>query len=66
MLNAAITIISVVFSGRLGENELAAVGLALSIFNVTGFSIMHGLLSTCTTVFAQVYILPLNWVYSKI
>ncbi|VDO03182.1 unnamed protein product [Rodentolepis nana] len=32
------SIACVIFVGRLGENELAAVGLALSIFNVAGFS----------------------------
>ncbi|VDL62150.1 unnamed protein product [Hymenolepis diminuta] len=55
MLVATMSIACVVFVGRLGERELAAVGLALSIFNVTGFSVMHGLLSTCITVFSQTY-----------
>nr|CDS27441.1 multidrug and toxin extrusion protein 2 [Hymenolepis microstoma] len=49
------SIACVVFVGRLGESELAAVGLALSIFNVAGFSVMHGLLSTCITVFSQTF-----------
>uniref|UniRef100_A0A5K3EUQ1 Multidrug and toxin extrusion protein n=3 Tax=Mesocestoides corti TaxID=53468 RepID=A0A5K3EUQ1_MESCO len=55
MLSTAMTLVSVIFTGRLGENELAAVGLALSIFNVTGFSIMHGLLSTSITIFSQTF-----------
>lgn len=50
----AMGIVSVIFTGKLGENELAAAGLALSVFNVTGFSITQGLLSTCITVFSQV------------
>ncbi|KAM7540984.1 hypothetical protein Aperf_G00000045025 [Anoplocephala perfoliata] len=55
MLMATLSIACVMFTGRLGEKELAAVGLALSIFNVTGLSVMHGLMSTCITVFSQTF-----------
>ncbi|KAA3671805.1 uncharacterized protein DEA37_0014134 [Paragonimus westermani] len=47
--------ISVMFCGHLGSLELATVGLAISVFNVTGLAVAMGLLTACDTLFAQIY-----------
>ncbi|BHF62770.1 hypothetical protein SprV_0200575600 [Sparganum proliferum] len=47
-------IVSIVFCARLGTTQLAAAGLANSIFNIGGLAIMYGLLTACDTFFTQV------------
>ncbi len=46
--------VSLFFCGKIGKTELAAAGLAISIFHVAGVSIIMGLLSASETLFAQV------------
>nr|CDS31280.1 multidrug and toxin extrusion protein 1 [Hymenolepis microstoma] len=53
MSNYAIVPISVAFLGHLGKSELAAGGLAISIFHVAGLSIIAGLLTASETLFSQ-------------
>ncbi|CAD5116782.1 DgyrCDS5631 [Dimorphilus gyrociliatus] len=47
--------IAVIFCGRLGKIELDAVSLAVSVVNVTGFSLATGLGAACETLFSQIY-----------
>ncbi|KAH9282647.1 Multidrug and toxin extrusion protein 2 [Echinococcus granulosus] len=53
MSNYAAVPISLFFLGRLGKTELAAGGLAISIFHVAGISIIFGLLTASETLFSQ-------------
>lgn len=55
MSNYAVVPISLFFLGRLGKTELAAGGLAISIFHVAGVSITFGLLTASETLFPQVF-----------
>eukprot|EP00798_Chlamydomonas_sp_ICE-L_P029169 gene29169-32391_t len=50
-----ISVISALFVGRLGPAELAAVVLANSLYNVTGFSIICGLSAGMETLCGQAY-----------
>ncbi len=54
VINYLIAPISLVFAGKLGSTELAAVGLSISIFHVAGLSIVTGLLTASETLFSQV------------
>ncbi|TGZ64148.1 hypothetical protein CRM22_006525 [Opisthorchis felineus] len=47
--------ISIIFCGRLGKAALATVGLAVSLFNVTGFAVITGLLTAADTLFSQTF-----------
>ncbi|OON20309.1 MATE efflux family protein [Opisthorchis viverrini] len=47
--------ISIIFCGRLGKSALATVGLAVSLFNVTGFAVITGLLTAADTLFSQTF-----------
>ncbi|KAF8569291.1 hypothetical protein P879_06940 [Paragonimus westermani] len=47
--------ISVIFCGRLGKSALATVGLAVSVFNITGLAVITGLLTAADTLFSQTY-----------
>ncbi|CAE7029165.1 DTX16 [Symbiodinium natans] len=46
---------STVIVGRLGEEELAAVGLAVSLANVSGYSILVGIATTLQTTTGQAF-----------
>ncbi|EUB54246.1 Multidrug and toxin extrusion protein [Echinococcus granulosus] len=58
MSNYAAVPISLFFLGRLGKTELAAGGLAISIFHVAGISIIFGLLTASETLFSQNKVYP--------
>ncbi|CAI2737733.1 unnamed protein product, partial [Dicrocoelium dendriticum] len=45
--------ISAVSCGLLGKHALATVGLANSVFNVTGLAVVIGLLTAADTLFSQ-------------
>ncbi|BHF64835.1 hypothetical protein SprV_0200784200 [Sparganum proliferum] len=47
--------VSLAFCGKLGKSELAAAGLAVSIFHTAGISLVTGLLTAGETLFAQTY-----------
>ncbi|VDO00848.1 unnamed protein product [Rodentolepis nana] len=47
--------ISLFFCGRLGKTELAAAGLAISLFHTAGLSFVMGLLTAAETLFSQTY-----------
>ncbi|CAH8431654.1 unnamed protein product [Dicrocoelium dendriticum] len=47
--------ISIISCGRLGKHTLATVGLANSVFNVTGLVVITGLLTAADTIFSQTY-----------
>ncbi|CAH8431699.1 unnamed protein product [Dicrocoelium dendriticum] len=47
--------ISVISCGLLGKHTLATVGLATSMFNVTGLAVITGLLTAADTLFSQTY-----------
>ncbi|KAF5404080.1 hypothetical protein PHET_02315 [Paragonimus heterotremus] len=47
--------ISVIFCGRLGKSALATVGLAVSVFNITGLAVITGLLTAADTLFSQTF-----------
>nr|VZI00272.1 unnamed protein product [Spirometra erinaceieuropaei] len=47
--------VSLIFCARLGDTQFAAVGLANSIFSITGLAVMYGLLTACDTFFTQTY-----------
>ncbi|KAM7537341.1 hypothetical protein Aperf_G00000067305 [Anoplocephala perfoliata] len=55
MSNYALIPISIYFLGHLGTAELAAGGLAISVFHVAGTSLCAGLLTASDTLFAQTY-----------
>ena len=55
VLQASLSIIALVFSGRLGSTELAGVGLSLSLINITGTNTIMGLSTACDTLFAQTF-----------
>lgn len=43
------------YAGRLPTSDLDGVGLALTLFNLTGFSLANGLGAACETLFSQAY-----------
>ncbi len=45
--------VSLFFCGQLGKTELAAAGLAISVFHTAGVSFIMGLLTASETLFAQ-------------
>ncbi len=45
---------SLLFGGHLGRDELAAIGLATMLANVTGYSVIQGLLTAFETLGSQV------------
>ncbi|VDD81125.1 unnamed protein product [Mesocestoides corti] len=47
--------VSLFFCGKLGKSELAAAGLAISLFHTAGVSFIMGLLTASETLFAQTY-----------
>lgn len=49
--------ISLFFCGKLGKTELAAAGLAVSLFHTAGVSFIMGFLTAGETLFAQVIII---------
>ncbi|GAQ81567.1 MATE efflux family protein [Klebsormidium nitens] len=49
------SIVSMIFLGRLGELELAAGSLAISLANVTGYSILYGLSTGLEPLISQAY-----------
>ena len=51
----ALSLISVSFVGRLGQQEMAVAVLASSVMNVTGYSVVMGLLGACDTLCGQVH-----------
>jgi len=53
--NRYCSIVSVVLVGRQGPTELAAVGLAVSLANVSGYSILVGVASTLQTTAGQAF-----------
>ncbi|KAL5971380.1 Multidrug and toxin extrusion protein 1 [Taenia solium] len=55
MCNYAVVPVSLFFLGRLGRTELAAGGLAISIFHVAGLSIIYGLFTASETLFSQTF-----------
>ena len=50
----ALPLVSLLFGGRLGRQQLAAVGLATMLANVTGASVIQGLLTAFDTLGSQV------------
>ncbi|CDS41523.1 multidrug and toxin extrusion protein 2 [Echinococcus multilocularis] len=58
MSNYAIVPVSLFFLGRMGKTELAAGGLAISIFHVAGLSIIFGLFTASETLFSQNKVYP--------
>ncbi|KAH9278800.1 Multidrug and toxin extrusion protein 1 [Echinococcus granulosus] len=55
MSNYAMVPVSLFFLGRMGKTELAAGGLAISIFHVAGLSIIFGLFTASETLFSQTF-----------
>nr|CAH8848832.1 unnamed protein product [Trichobilharzia regenti] len=47
--------VSMAFCGHLGKDQLAIIGLAMSVFNICGMFIILGLLTACDTLFSQTY-----------
>jgi MATE family multidrug resistance protein len=54
-LQLSLTVVNVLFCGRLGKAELDASGLAISFTNVTGLSVGMGFATACDTLFSQAY-----------
>ncbi|XP_072051925.1 multidrug and toxin extrusion protein 1-like [Amphiura filiformis] len=50
-----LTVISIIFSGHLGQTELAAAAIGQSVIHVAFRSVAVGYTSTCDTLFAQTY-----------
>jgi MATE family multidrug resistance protein len=51
----AVSVINLIFVGHEGESELAASSLAMVFCNVTGISLLYGMLSTMDTLASQAY-----------
>ena len=57
-------LVSLVFGGHLGRQELAAVGLATMLANISGYSVLQGLLTAYDTLGSQVPLSSRNKVAS--
>jgi MATE family multidrug resistance protein len=51
----SLPLVSLIFGGRLGREQLAAVGLATMLANVSGASVIQGLLGAFETLGSQVW-----------
>jgi Na+-driven multidrug efflux pump len=61
ILQFSLAAITLLFIGRLGKEELAAVSLACLTANVTGWSVFEGLASALGTLCPQAYGAGLKW-----
>ncbi|ESO98376.1 hypothetical protein LOTGIDRAFT_159181 [Lottia gigantea] len=55
LFEQALFIISLMFCGHLGKQQLDGVALALTLINVAGCSILQGLAAGCETLFSQTF-----------